>query len=132
MEITPLKCQSITPMFIGNADTKKAELRPSAFEGVLRFWWRALHPTLNYKELLKAEAEFFGGHYYEATENNKTVNHLPSYRFLKIEYAKNDISDTKIDERPDKTFRSEAFQPNKPFKIYLQILRWSYILSLRN
>ena len=33
----------VTPMFCGGAEPdKRAELRPSSFKGVLRFWWRAL------------------------------------------------------------------------------------------
>ncbi len=32
-----------SPMFVAGAEQSKAEFTPSAFKGVLRFWWRALN-----------------------------------------------------------------------------------------
>jgi len=42
------------------ADGKTLELRPTEFKGMLRFWWRALHPDLSLKELKEKEREVFG------------------------------------------------------------------------
>jgi len=63
-------CEIITPMFIGNAIPGKAELRPTAIKGALRFWWRAMHGDIpiddkkdnngNIKGLRTQEAEIFG------------------------------------------------------------------------
>lgn len=53
----------ITPMFLGGADPKDAELRVPPIKGMLRFWWRALHPDLtnnNYDNLRKGESGLFG------------------------------------------------------------------------
>lgn len=59
-----------TPMFIAGANQKDAEFTPTAFKGVLRFWWRALNwskiflakkdKTLALKALHEQEAELFG------------------------------------------------------------------------
>lgn len=51
MEIITYSCHSISPMFIGNANPKDAELRPVVIKASLRFWWRALHPNLSLIEL---------------------------------------------------------------------------------
>jgi CRISPR-associated protein Cmr1 len=55
----------ITPMFLGAADPKKAELRVPPIKGMLRFWWRALHSDLvnngNFISLKENESEIFGG-----------------------------------------------------------------------
>lgn len=59
-----------TPMFIAGANQKEAEFTPTAFKGVLRFWWRALNwskiflakkdKTLALKALHEQEAKLFG------------------------------------------------------------------------
>lgn len=59
-----------TPMFAAGAEQKTAELTPTAFKGVLRFWWRALNWSAIYlqsnnksealKQLHKQEAKLFG------------------------------------------------------------------------
>lgn len=60
-----------TPMFVAGANQKEAEFTPTAFKGVLRFWWRALNwskiflankkdKTLALKALHKQEAKLFG------------------------------------------------------------------------
>lgn len=50
----------ITPMFLGGADPKNAELRVSSVKGMLRFWWRAISGIQNIKELKEKENEIFG------------------------------------------------------------------------
>ncbi len=49
----------ITPAFIGGAD-QSAELRSSSIKGLLRFWWRVLHPGREKEALLREESEIFG------------------------------------------------------------------------
>lgn len=55
-----LKLKVVTPMFLGGADGKKAELRPPSVKGLLRFWWRATQASLNLKQLQEKEGEIFG------------------------------------------------------------------------
>lgn len=55
-----LSCKVVTPLFMyGLGDTP--ELRPSAFKGMMRFWWRALKADPDTRRLRKEEAEIFGG-----------------------------------------------------------------------
>lgn len=59
MKQISLECETITPLFWGGADSRLVELRPPAFKGVLRFWWRAIRAfTAGYRE---KEAQIFGG-----------------------------------------------------------------------
>jgi len=60
MEKITFECEITTPMFMYGGDGKTLELRPSEFKGMLRFWWRALHPELPLKELKEKEKEIFG------------------------------------------------------------------------
>ena len=63
-----LDASFITPAFIGGADGKVSELRPSSLKGMLRFWWRALYAALyvncsknaGNKKLLDIENDIFG------------------------------------------------------------------------
>lgn len=55
------KCELLTPTFNYGSDSKKPELRAPSLKGVLRFWWRAIHPNLNVQELQKQEEKLFGG-----------------------------------------------------------------------
>jgi len=47
--------ETITPLFMSGADSKTPELRPSAFKGMMRFWWRAVRAESNMEDL-KAES----------------------------------------------------------------------------
>ncbi|WP_297457191.1 type III-B CRISPR module RAMP protein Cmr1 [Persephonella sp.] len=60
MEKITFECEIITPMFMYGGDGKTLELRPSEFKGMLRFWFRALHPELPIPELKRKENEIFG------------------------------------------------------------------------
>ena len=55
------KCRLVTPMFMGGADGRTAELRPPSIKGVLRFWWRALHAADGVAAMREKEKELFGG-----------------------------------------------------------------------
>ncbi|MBC7288749.1 MAG: type III-B CRISPR module RAMP protein Cmr1 [Armatimonadetes bacterium] len=56
-DVLTVRLKVVTPMFLGGADPNaQAELRPPSIKGVLRWWYRALHPELNWAE----EAKIFG------------------------------------------------------------------------
>lgn len=55
------KCEILTPIIMSGADQTRAELRASSIKGMLRWWWRALHPTEDSKQLREKEFELFGG-----------------------------------------------------------------------
>jgi CRISPR-associated protein Cmr1 len=50
----------ITPAFIGGAN-QQAELRPTSFVGLLRWWWRALKGECDIERLREEEIKIFGG-----------------------------------------------------------------------
>ena len=50
----------ITPMFLGGADPKEAELRIPPIKGMLRFWWRATCNIANISEMKEKEGKIFG------------------------------------------------------------------------
>lgn len=50
----------VTPLFLGGADPKKAELRAAPIKGALRFWWRALHGSDNIEAMKNNEDKIFG------------------------------------------------------------------------
>ncbi|MBE9168825.1 type III-B CRISPR module RAMP protein Cmr1 [Pleurocapsales cyanobacterium LEGE 06147] len=55
--------ETVTPLFLGGADPTKAELRPPAFRGALRYWFRAI-AGINYLDnphkLQQLESSIFG------------------------------------------------------------------------
>lgn len=54
------KLEVVTPMFLGGANSNKAELRAPSFKGMLRFWWRAISDIDDIEELYRKESEIFG------------------------------------------------------------------------
>ncbi len=55
-----LEIETITPMFLSGAEQGSAELRAPSIKGLLRYWWRALHPTSNIEILREKENNIFG------------------------------------------------------------------------
>lgn len=61
--------ETITPMFLGGAETNMPELRTAPIKGALRFWWRAMNAHLvekkngrwDYSKLREYESAIFGG-----------------------------------------------------------------------
>jgi CRISPR-associated protein Cmr1 len=55
-----LRCETVTPMFLGNAG-QDAEWRVAPFKGMLRYWWRVSLPDIRtYQALLMEESRIFG------------------------------------------------------------------------
>ena len=70
------RCELLTPMIMSGADQSVAELRAPSFKGALRWWWRALNPTLpgpdgRYTVLRKKEDQLFGGVHGESALKSK-------------------------------------------------------------
>jgi len=61
--------ETITPLFMAGADQATAELRPPAFRGALRYWFRAIAASVaDFEEVKKWEKKVFG-----STEANGAV-----------------------------------------------------------
>jgi len=54
------ECEIVTPLFLGGADPKKAELRVPPIKAAMRFWWRALYGNGDIEEMSKRESKIFG------------------------------------------------------------------------
>jgi CRISPR-associated protein Cmr1 len=54
-----IQCQTITPMFLGNAH-QEAELRSAPFKALFRYWWRVTQHGVPLNDLRKREGELFG------------------------------------------------------------------------
>lgn len=50
----------VTPMFLGGADKKSAELRAQSIKGLMRFWWRAICDSDDIASMKSSEDEIFG------------------------------------------------------------------------
>ena len=60
IESKTYELEVVTPMFLGSADPKAAELRIPPIKGMLRFWWRTTCNIASISEMKKKEDEIFG------------------------------------------------------------------------
>lgn len=49
------ECETVTPMFLTGADSKKPEFRAPSIKGLMRFWWRAIQVYEQTTEWLKKD-----------------------------------------------------------------------------
>ncbi|HOC60249.1 MAG TPA: type III-B CRISPR module RAMP protein Cmr1 [Smithellaceae bacterium] len=54
------ECEVVTPLFLGGADPKKAELRVPPIKAAMRFWWRALYGGDDIQDMADRESTIFG------------------------------------------------------------------------
>ncbi|SEM58630.1 CRISPR-associated protein, Cmr1 family [Syntrophus gentianae] len=129
-------CEVVTPMFLGGANPKKAEMRAPSIKAVMRFWWRALYEGENIEEMTKDEAKIFGSTEKKSSvsvtigiQNEKaTTNHLPSGKKIMvtskggtfpisiIEYLAFGLLDP---QKREGKYIKEHFEPNSHLKIIL-------------
>lgn len=60
MNSTQLNLEIVTPMFLRGSDNNTPELRPPAFKGLFRYWWRAAVGETNLDTLRETEGDLFG------------------------------------------------------------------------
>ncbi|MDY6822372.1 MAG: type III-B CRISPR module RAMP protein Cmr1 [Thermodesulfobacteriota bacterium] len=60
LEQKEFEVETVTPLFLGGANPKKAELRAPSIKGALRFWWRALYGSDDLFDMKRREAKRFG------------------------------------------------------------------------
>jgi len=94
LERMEFEVEIITPLFLGGADPKKAELRAPSIKGALRFWWRALYGTNNLRDMKERESELFGSteqrssfslHLTELSGAKPVLSKLPRGRLVPVE-----------------------------------------------
>lgn len=60
MKKNTYRCEILTPMFLAGFDPRSPELRVPSIKGMLRYWWRAIHPNLSLSKLQANESSLFG------------------------------------------------------------------------
>jgi len=142
----------VTPMFLGGADAKTAELRAASLKGLMRYWWRALQAESDMEILRKKENDIFGStdkggsfairmvytdlrgikesfprHLVPVEGKDFKINILEYLAYGTYDYVKG----------KGNVFSREYIQPNKRFKLIItirgrkeEILRTFYIFSL--
>ena len=104
----------VTPVFVHGSDTTRLELRIPSIKGMMRYWWRSLHPNItDIFELKNKECEIFGG-------KHKIRGFLKS----EIRLVLNDINQKSLKMQlykpvPTKNFKRSGIAPGQTFKIIL-------------
>ncbi|MBF0101673.1 MAG: type III-B CRISPR module RAMP protein Cmr1 [Desulfobacterales bacterium] len=94
IEEKEFEVEVVTPLFLGGADTKKAELRIPSFKGALRFWWRVIYGSDDIEDMKKREDEIFGStdrktsfdlKIYSMTDCSPKLSNLPKGKEFKVQ-----------------------------------------------
>jgi len=128
----------ITPLFSGGADGNHAELRETAFKGVMRFWWRALHGSTDIAKMKKNEDQLFGSTEIKSNlrlsikeDENVTpvLKNIPKGTMMRVKSSQGTFSISIIEylayglyeyQRGNgNVFTKEHFQPETKFKLSL-------------
>jgi CRISPR-associated protein Cmr1 len=124
MKTEEITLKVITPMFMLGADNKTAELRPSEFKGMMRFWWRAIKACDNIDELRKEEAEIFGG----SGENEGKSKVKITLKPIQIAYDKYTV----LPHSEVKRLPLNSIRENSIFKVLLTTYNDNYFETVKN
>ncbi|MDO9559803.1 MAG: type III-B CRISPR module RAMP protein Cmr1 [Syntrophales bacterium] len=134
------ECEVVTPLFLGGADPKKAELRAPPVKAAMRYWWRALYDGSDVKTMANDEAAIFGSTDRKAVvsvnldiQNVKaTPESLPSGKMVPVEgksyktsiinYLSYGLFEYKSDVKKN-VYTKEHIEPNARFKIIVSFPR---------
>jgi CRISPR-associated protein Cmr1 len=102
METLTVTLKTITPLFLGGAESDKwAELRAPSIKGAMRFWCRAMNGEPSIEKLYKKEAALFGGSG-DGKGRSRVVIRISSL------LNKDDLKDSLWDEIPHKSAVSKT------------------------
>lgn len=68
-----LNLETVTPMFLHGANSKKLELRPPPFKALFRYWWRATQAATDLDWLRDKERKLFG----DTGRKSRLLMHIP-------------------------------------------------------
>lgn len=140
LESQEYEVEIVTPLFLGGADPKKAELRAPSIKGALRFWWRALYGSDDLEDMKRREAEIFGSpegksaviiQLVNITECKPVLNNIPRGRTFTIHSSSRNKDMTlgiidylayglhKYQKGQGNVYIKEHIQPREKFKIRL-------------
>jgi CRISPR-associated protein Cmr1 len=112
MHRTRYTLKTITPLFLRGPDGETPELRPPSFKGMLRYWWRALHPQ-PVDPLRQNESQRFGSAGDQDSGRSPVQLRIP-HRELSTDYYK-------PVPRPSKGFRNEGFEPAQTLDLIVTV-----------
>jgi CRISPR-associated protein Cmr1 len=112
MHRTRYTLETITPLFLRGPDGETPELRPPSFKGMLRYWWRALHPQ-PVDQLRDQEARRFG------SAGDGAGGRSPVQ--LRIPHRELSTGHYKPVPRPSKGFRNKGFGPGQSFDLIVTV-----------
>lgn len=122
IEKKEFEMEIVTPLLMGGADSRKAELRVPSIKGVLRFWWRALYPHLSLEDLKKEESKIFGD---AGTEYGKSKVQIKMHNTLiyRGKDKENPVPHKKVKFgfpcfNPGQTFSLQIYGNRKVFDIF--------------
>jgi CRISPR-associated protein Cmr1 len=115
--------ETITPLFLGGAEQTEAELRPPAFRGVLRYWFRAMAASLvSLNKVKEWENKIFG----TTDAGGKVIIRVQAEEFVSTKFMKRDRELNGINylffsmyQSGDKEAKG-CFPPESKFKLILQ------------
>jgi len=110
MHTTRYTLETITPLFLRGPDGETPELRPPSFKGMLRYWWRALHP-MPVDQLRKQEAKRFG------SAGDRDGNQSS----VRIRLLDRDLVEEDFQPVPTHNFRRRGYRPNQKFDLQISI-----------
>jgi len=110
MHTTRYTLETVTPLFLRGPDGETPELRPPSFKGMLRYWWRALHP-MPVDDLRAAEGRRFG------SAGNAGGGQSP----VRLRLRNRDLDCDKYLPVPTHDFERCAYSPNQQFDLQITV-----------
>ncbi len=112
MDKVSFELEVVTPLFLGGADGKTAELRPPSIRGAMRFWFRAMMGRIvggDIKAMKELEADVFG----DTDKASSVILRLGNVNLNKDSY----------NPLPHKStgFKFEGFKPDQKFNLTLSV-----------
>lgn len=115
--------KTITPLFLAGADQTEAELRPSAFRGALRYWFRVIAACVTDLNTVKEwENKIFG----DTTGAGKVIIRIQASQVVSKDCLKKELNFPGINYLFFSTYKNNnrdargCFPPNQQFKLILQ------------
>lgn len=110
MHTTHYTLETVTPLFLRGPDGETPELRPPSFKGMLRYWWRALHP-MPVDRLRDEEGRRFG------SAGDEGGGQSP----VRLRLRNRALDTQSYEPVPTHNFRQSGFSPGQQFELAVTI-----------
>lgn len=124
MKKATFRLETVTPVFCRGANQRNAELRPAAFKGLMRYWYRALIAENDLKNLHETENKIFG-----STKRGASFG----IRIKDISGINSKSNKDKFFPLPHRAnFRSEAIKDGVSFTLEIMIKQEKYFNKIKD